>query len=96
MARLSIATWSAASQVAIDAPQQVLSVSLSGTSAASSAITGPSGAIMIVRLCADAACDYTQAANPTAVAGTDRYLPAGAIEYVGVKVGDKIAAINHS
>lgn len=44
----------------------------------------------ILRIVSDETCRYLVGSNPTAVAGSN-YLPAGTVEYIGVKGGDRIA-----
>jgi len=51
----------------------------------------------IVRIVPTTACHVKIGANPTAAAdGTSMYLPAGVVEYFGVKPGQKIAIIQDS
>jgi len=75
--------------------------SVSGSSVQSSAIGtagATPGADVVVRVVADTACWLKTGSNPTAVAGAadNFYLPAGAVEYLDITAGEKIAAIQAS
>ena len=68
-------------------------LSYTGTSAQSSAVAT---ATTLVRVVATTACFIKIGTNPTAVADTSMYLPAGIPEYFGIEGGQKIAAIQLS
>lgn len=67
-------------------------VAFDGTSAQSSAVGANT---RVVRLCATQDCFIAIAANPTATTSST-YLPGGAVEYVRVQPGDKIAVIQRN
>lgn len=65
------------------------------TGAASAVTANPFGAqTHVVRLCATAACRYAIGVPATVAAtATGAYLPANVIEYIQVRPGEKVAAI---
>lgn len=69
-------------------------VTISGTSAQSSAITGSK----TLYLCATADCFIRQGSNPTALSnGTDQFLPSYTpMRYAGFVSGNKVAVIGSS
>ena len=68
----------------------VQNVSIAATSAKSAAFGGITQTIRIV---ADVDCFYLIGADPTASSSNGSELPAGVVEIVGVKPGQKIAVI---
>jgi hypothetical protein len=70
-------------------PKSTSVITMSGTSAQSSAIGAN---IQYVRLVADANCHYEIGVNPTATTSTV-YLPVGEIETIKISEGEKVAAI---
>lgn len=68
-------------------------VSISGTSAQSSALGSNTTAAM---LCATVACFVALGTSPTAVANTSLFLPANVPVFVGVQGGHKVAVIGTS
>jgi hypothetical protein len=70
-------------------PKSTSVITMSGTSAQSSAIGAN---IQYVRLVADANCHYEIGANPTATTSTV-YLPVGEIETIKISEGEKVAGI---
>lgn len=71
------------------AASQAVSFSTSTQSTAVSAQTD------VVRLVATTDCHVQIGTNPTATTSS-AFLPAGVVEYVGIKGGDKVAAIQRS
>lgn len=65
------------------------------TSGSSAVTTNPIGDhIHVVRLCATAACRYAIGIPASVAAGaTGTYLPANVVEYIQVRPGEKVAAI---
>lgn len=68
-------------------------VSISGSSAASSAVGANTTAVL---LCATVACFVAVGAAPVAVANTSLYLPANVPLFVGIAGGQKVAVIGTS
>ena len=97
MATLFIAVWGDATETLIGEPIQEVAVTITGTSAQSDAITGPSGRTVnrLVRLYTDADCFVHWGDNPTALTdGTaGRALGADNPEVFGIVSGQKIAVI---
>lgn len=60
---------------------------------ASAAVTNPfGGSTTIVRVVSTVACHYAVGSAPTATTGST-YLPAGVVEFVSVRPGEKVAFI---
>jgi len=74
-------------------PISTQTVTVSATSAATS--SGVSDGIDVARIVSTTACHYVIASSPTATT-SDTYLPAGAVEYVSINVGEKIAFIQNA
>lgn len=100
MATLYISEYTAASfflsgkelQVTQEPPTAEQTVSISGTSAQSSAF---GASTRIIRVHTDAICSILVGSNPTATTAKKR-LPADWTEYFAVQPGDKIAAITNT
>jgi hypothetical protein len=50
----------------------------------------------VVRLVATTDCHVQIGVNPTASGSTSAFLPSGVVEYIGIKPGDKVAAIKQT
>lgn len=74
-------------------PGTTQTVTISGTSAAVSNAFGSS--THTIRIVSTTNCHYTLAGTPTATT-SHPYLPAGAIEYIDVSPGEKIAFIQNA
>lgn len=74
-------------------PIRTQTVSISGTSAATSNAVG--SGIRIVRLVSTTDCHYTVAQSPTATT-SDPFLPANTVEYISIHEGEKVAFIQNS
>lgn len=69
--------------------QQIIALTGSSVQAASAFLATTT----LVRLVADHACYIDISTSPSAATGTGKYLPANVVDYIGVKGGCKIAAI---
>lgn len=74
-------------------PSTVQTVSISGTSAATSNAVGSE--TRVIRIIATTACHYIIGASPTATT-SDTYLPANTFEYIKINPGEKIAFIQNA
>lgn len=77
---MPVVKFAASQNVSYDASVQSTAVSANAT---------------VVRLVATTDCHVQIGTNPTATT-TSAFLPAGVVEYVGIKPGDKVAAIKRS
>jgi hypothetical protein len=68
-------------------------VTTSGTSAQSAVMPANTSTVRVV---GSAACYIIFGENPTALATTSIYMPAGLVEYFAIKPGEKIAVIQDS
>lgn len=76
-------------------PSTAQEITTSGTSARTTNALGDQ--THVVRLCATAACRYAIGLPASVVAtATDAYLPANVVEFVQVRPGEKVAAIQES
>ncbi len=89
MATLWIHAFNDAKEVSYDAPNQKLSVAISGTAASASALTGAQG-MQRVRLFADSDCHVSWDGTATTA---DIPLGAEAKEYFGIPKGSVISVI---
>ena len=89
MATLWIAAFNDAKEVAYDNPNQEMTVTISGSSASSAALSGSYG-MQRVRLFADTDCHVTWDGDATT---SNRPLGAENPEYFGIKVGSVISVI---
>ena len=96
MATLFIGVWGDASQTLIGQPVEELTITITGTSAQSAALSsGNNVAMRRVRLFADTDCFVTWGADPTALGSGLGGRPLGAEnpEVFGIESGQKIAVI---
>lgn len=89
MASLIISYYSAIARDCAKAPHGSVTVTTSGTSAQSAAVTGP----VVAMLYSDVAHYFNDGADPTASAATGGYLPADTPLWLALGAGNKIAAI---
>ncbi len=71
-------------------PGTVQKVIVGATSVATASAFG--GGAEVVRIAPSVDCHFALGASPTATA-TDHYLPAGALEFISVRAGEKLAFI---
>lgn len=93
MATLFIAVWEHAGEVALGDPIQETTITITGTSAQSAAITGSGNKRKRVRLFTDTNCFVTWNADPTASATDGRPMGAENHEYFDIQSEHKIAVI---
>lgn len=77
----------------VGASQTITSAATSTQSSGSAGATTPGVGCAAIRLYSDVAIWYSVGADPAAVANTTQYLPAGGIEFIYAKLGDKIAVL---
>lgn len=95
MTTLHIGVYDSAAEVPMGYPLEVLTVSIGGASAQSSAITTTGMATKRCRLFAQADCYFVFGENPTA-SSSDQPLGNENPEYFWAKAGDKVAVIQRS
>lgn len=93
MSTLFITVWDVAAEVAQGDPIQEMTITISGTSAQSTAITADSRRRKRVRLFTDTDCFVTWGSDPTAASGSSRPMGAENPEYFDIEAGHKIAVI---
>ena len=98
MATLFIGGWDNANEVLCGAPIQETTVTVSGTSAQSAAVSGSNKEMRRVRLFSDTDCFVTWGSAPTALNNGAAGMPMGAEnpEVIGIEAGHLIAVIERS